>query len=234
MVRVGGLALRLEPRGRWTAHPLGRREPTSTSDLPRCGDGRAIQASRLTFEFASVTALPRDCWAAGVPPGPDGPACAATPEGLRAGRAFFALGLPYDIIIHERPARAAAGGEDDALHRLTIRRKTPLGNEELRAPVPGRPDLDGGYPTYRLPRVGEGAEALGPLLVECWGARWPDPVPPGRIQSPQICRAAFDTPRAGVRVRYRFPREVYDEADWQALDLRVREWIAARAASPFP
>ena len=98
----------------------------------------------------------------------------------------------------------------------------------------GRPDLDGGYPTYRLPRAGEGAEALGPLLVECWGARWPDPVPPGRIQSPRICRAAFDTPRAGVRVRYRFPREVYDEPDWQALDLRVREWIAARAASPFP
>ena len=44
----------------------------------------------------------------------------------------------------------------------------------------------------------------------------------------------FDAPNAGVRVTYRFRREVYDEPDWQALDLRVREWIAARAASPFP
>jgi hypothetical protein len=34
-----------------------------------------------------------------------------------------------------------------------------------------------------------------------------------------------------VRVRYSFPREVYDEPDWQALDLRVREWIAERAAA---
>jgi hypothetical protein len=42
--------------------------------------------------------------------------------------------------------------------------------------VPSRPDLDGGCPAYRLPRIREGAEALGPLLVECWGARWPDPI----------------------------------------------------------
>jgi hypothetical protein len=72
------------------------------------------------------------------------------------------------------------------------------------------------------------------VLVECEGVRWPDPIPPARIPSPQGCRVIFDAPRAGVRVTYRFPREVYDEPDWQALDLRVREWIKARSASPFP
>lgn len=234
LVRVGGLALRLEPRGRWTAQPVERREPVRESGLPRCGDGRATEAKMLYFDIASTARLPRDCWAVGVPPGPEGPACASTPEGLRAGRDFFALGLPGDLTIHNRPSPpAASDGEDDGLRRLTIRRRTPLGNEELRAPVPSRPD--GGYPTYRLPRIGEGAAALGPLLVQCWGARWPDPIPPGRIPSPpQPCEVTFDAPRAGVRVRYRFPREVYDEPDWQTLDLRVREWIAARAASPFP
>ena len=52
----------------------------------------------LHLRFASVSGLPERCWAAGVPPGPDGPACASTPEGLRAGRPFFALELPYDIM----------------------------------------------------------------------------------------------------------------------------------------
>ncbi len=234
LVRVGGLALRLEPRGRWTAHPVARREPVRASDLPRCGDGRATEAKMLYFEIASTTRLPPDCWAAGVPPGPEGPACASTPGGLRAGRDFFALGLPGDLAVFDPPARAAAGGGDDGLRRLTVRRRTPLGNDELRAPVPGRPDLDGGFPTYRLPRTGEGAEALGPLLVECRGERWPDPIPPARIAYAQQCQVTFDAPRAGVRVSYRFPREVYDEPDWQALDRRVREWIAARTASPFP
>lgn len=229
-VRVGGLALRLEPRGRWTAYPVGRREPVRAPDLPRCGDGRATQAKMVYYDIVSTARLPRDCWAAGVPPGPDGPRCASTPEGLRAGRDFFALGLPGDITIHDRPARATARGDDDWLSRLTIRRRTPLGNEELRAPVPSRPDLDGGYPKYRLPRIGEGADALGPLLVECWGARWPDPIPPARIAYAQQCQVTFDAPRAGGRVRYRFPREVYNEPDWQALYLRVRRWIEERAS----
>ena len=188
----------------------------------------------LYRDIASTTRLPRDCWAAGAPPGPDGPACASTPGGLRARRDFFGFGLPGDLTIHDRPARAAASGGDDGLRHLTIRRRMPLGNEELRAPVPSRPDLDSGYPKYRLPRIGEGDEALGPLLVECWGARWPDPIPPARIPHPQPCRVTFDAPRAGVRVRYSFRREVYDEPDWQALDLRVREWIAARTVAETP
>ncbi|WP_343896012.1 hypothetical protein [Craurococcus roseus] len=191
--------------------------------------------TRLYLYIQSISGLPTGCLRAGEPPGAGGPACADTPEGLRAGRGFFVLGLPYDVSIWERPAAAAVnGGEDDRLRRLTIRRQTPLGNEELRAPVPSRPDLDGGYPTYRLPRIGEGAGALGPLLVECDTGRWPDPPQPGRGPASHFCRVTFDAPRVGVRVRYRFPREIYDEPDWQALDLRVREWIAARAASPFP
>ena len=109
-------------------------------------------------------------------------------------------------------------GEDDRLRRLTIRRQTPLGNEELRAPVPSRPDLDGGYPTYRLSRIGEGAGTLGPLLVACDTTHCPDPIPQGRPRSFHFCGVTFDAPRAGVRVIYSFPREAYDEPDWQALE----------------
>jgi hypothetical protein len=29
-------------------------------------------------------------------------------------------------------------------------------------------------------------------------------------------------------------REIYEEPDWQALDLRVREWIAARTLAETP
>jgi hypothetical protein len=182
----------------------------------------------LDRDIASTTRLPRDCWAVGVPPGPDGPACASTPGSLRAGPDFFAFGLPGDLTIHDRPARAAASGGDDGLRHLTIRRRMPLGNEELRASVPSRPDLDDGYPKYRLPRTGEGDEALGPLLVECWGARWPDPIPPARIPHPQPCQVTFDAPRAGVRVTHRFPREVYDEPDWRRSTCACAKWIAAR------
>jgi hypothetical protein len=235
LFRIGGLALRLEPGVGWAADPVERRPPTWRSDLPRCGDGRAIGVTRLCLYIQSVSGLPPGCLPAGEPPGSGGPACADTPEGLRAGRGFFALGLPYDVSIRERPAPVAAtDGEDARLRGLTIRRWTPLGNEDLRAPVPSRPDLDGGPPTYRLPRTGEGAGALGPLLVECDTARWPDPVSPGRPRSLHFCAVLFDAPRAGVRVIYSFPREVNDEPDWQALDLRVRGWIAARTVPEAP
>ena len=228
LVRVGDLTLRLESGVLWAAHPVGRRDPFSSFYLPRCGDGRALWATMLYPDIASTTRLPRDCWAVGAPPGPDGPACASTPGSLRAGPDFFAFGLPGDLTIHDRPARAAASGGDDGLRHLTIRRRMPLGNEDLRAPEPSRPDLDGGYPKYRLPRIGEGDEALGPLLVECWGASWPDPIPPARIPHPQPCQVTFDAPRAGVRVTHRFPREVYDEPDWRRSTCACAKWIAAR------
>jgi hypothetical protein len=86
--------------------------------------------------------------------------------------------------------------------------------------------------TYRLLRLGESAEALGPLLVECDTARWPNPTPPERIQPPHTCQVSFHLARASVRVTYRFSREIFDEPDWQALDLRVRGWIAARTVTP--
>lgn len=236
LLRVGSLILRLGSNTLWSASPAERRPPSWLSDLPRCGDGRSIAVTRLYFYIQPVSGLPPGCLVAGAPPGRGGPACADTPEGLRYGRGFFALGLPYDVSIRERSASTAAttSDENDRLGHLTIRRRTPLGNEELRAPVPSRPDLDGGPPTYRLPRIGGAAEALGPLLVECNDARWSDPIAPGRPRSLHFCTATLNAPRAGVHVIYSFPREVYDEADWQALDLRVREWITARAASPFP
>jgi hypothetical protein len=225
----------------WRATPPSeRREPWPLRPDPRPGleGSGCLQGAHYMFRIGNImlrlgpgirwSADPMErrpaTWTSDLP----------TPEGLRAGRAFFALGLLSDITIDERSARAAAGGEDDWLRRLTIRRRTPLGNEEFRAPLPHRPDLDGGSPTYRLPRTGEGAEALGPLLVECRGVRWPDPIPPPRIPYAQTCHVTFDAPRAGVRVIYRFPREVYDEPDWQALDERVREWIAARTVTEAP
>ena len=167
LFRIGGLALRLGPDIQWTADPVGRRPPTRRSNLPRCGDGRALDVRVSYIRITTAIGLPQDCWAAGVPPGPDGPACTSTPEGPRVGRAFFALGLPYDITLYELRARAVPHGEDVRLRGLTNRARTALGNEEFRAPLPHRPDLDGGYPTYRLPRTGEGADALGPLLVAC-------------------------------------------------------------------
>jgi len=42
LFRIGGLALRLGPGIGWSADPAGRRPPSWKSDLPRCGDGRAI------------------------------------------------------------------------------------------------------------------------------------------------------------------------------------------------
>ena len=141
-----------------------------------------------------ITALPKACWAAGVPPGP-----AAPPEGLRAERRFFALGLPDDLTIHERPARAAADGEDGRLSRLTIRRPTPLGNEELRAPVPSRPDLDGRYPTYRLTRTARAPRRSGrccPVL----GRPLAGPDPAGAHPVAAALRGDFRrTPRGRAR-----------------------------------
>jgi hypothetical protein len=95
--RIGAPALRLGPGIRWNGNPAEPRPPTWVSDLPPCGDGRTIPVQWLYLDFGSFTGLPRGCWAAGIPPGPGGPACAATPEGLRAGRRYFALGLPSDI-----------------------------------------------------------------------------------------------------------------------------------------
>jgi hypothetical protein len=37
-----------------------------------------------------------------------------------------------------------------------------------------------------------------------------------------------------VRVTFRFQREIHDEPNWQALDLRVREWIAERTVTEAP
>jgi hypothetical protein len=37
-----------------------------------------------------------------------------------------------------------------------------------------------------------------------------------------------------VTYRYRFQREIHDKPDWQALDLRVLEWIAARTVTEAP
>lgn len=190
LFRVGGLVLRLGPGIRWSATPVERRPPTWMWDLPGCGEGRSIHVRQLELDLASVTGLPQDCWATGVAPGPDGPACASTPEGLRAGRRFFALGLPGDIGFVEQPATATPA-EDEARLRAykAIVRRTPLGNEEVRAPVPSRPGSDGGWPTYLLPRAGEGAEALGPLLVDCFTGRWPNPDGPGRVAASHVCAA---------------------------------------------
>jgi hypothetical protein len=229
LLRIGGLALRLGSGIRWSATPVERPPPTWMSDLPDCGDGRAIRVRWLELELASVTGLPRKCWVTGVPPGPDGPACASTPEGLSAGRRFFALGLPGNIAFYEQAELTTLSGEDARLRGKTIVRRTALGNEEFRAPLRNRPASSGGWPTYRLPRIGEGAEALGPLLVECFTGRWPNPDGPGRVAAPHVCAVSFHLSAADVRVTYRFQREIYDEPDWQALDLRVRKWTAARA-----
>ncbi|BDG71909.1 hypothetical protein [Roseomonas fluvialis] len=229
MLLIGGLALRLGPgRGFSSAAPVERRWPTWISDLPRCGDGRSIEVRWLYFNLASFTSLPRDCWAAGVPPGPDGPACAATPEGLRAGLQYFVRGLPTDITLTAQTASAASSSEEILSRGLTIARRTPLGHEALISPFPSGEPF--GRVIYRLPRLGEGAEALGPLLVECHTARSPNPTPPERIQSPHTCEVNFHLSHAGVAVNYRFPREIFDEPDWQALDLRVRHWIQERTA----
>jgi len=229
MLLIGGLALRLGPgRGFSSADPVERRWPTWMSDLPRCGDGRSIEVRTLYFNFGAFTALPRDCWAAGVPPGSVGPDCAATPEGLQAGWGYFVRGLPTDITLIAQTASAATSSEEILLRGLTIERRTPLGHEALISQL--QDGLPFGRVTYRLPRLGEGAEALGPLLVDCDSARWPNPTPPERIQSPHTCRVRFHLTHEGVRVIYRFPREIFDEPDWQALDLRVRRWIRERTA----
>jgi hypothetical protein len=229
--RIGGLALRLGLGIPWRAEPVEGRWPTWPWDLPRCGDGRSIEVRQLYHDLGSFTSLPRDCRAAGVPPGPDGPACAATPEGLRAGLGYFVFGLPSDVTLRAKAASAFVLSEDVRLHGLTIARRTPLGHEAFISQL--RNGEPFGRVTYRLPRLGEGAEALGPLLVECHTARWPNPTPPERIQSPHTCEVNFRLSHAGVAVNYRFPREIFDEPDWQALDLRVRRWIQERTA-PAP
>jgi hypothetical protein len=62
---------------------------------------------------------------------------------------------------------------------------------------PEPPGSDGGWPTYRLPRIGEGVEALGPLLVDCFTRHWPNPDGPGRVIASHVCSVSFHMPRGG-------------------------------------
>jgi hypothetical protein len=188
-----------------------------------------LRVAFLEFTFLATDALDRRCYRPGLPGDPR-PEC-DRPHDSRWWKAFVA-GLPLDLTLEEPGTRTPEGA--------------PIGLGRSIWSLPGRtlePRPAGGW-TVRdaaglargvvLPRLGGEEDTREPLIPACIlpgaaiGGGWRPPGPPEEeARLPRAwtrCQVSYRH-RGVLAVTYRFYREVFDEPDIPALDLRVRRLV---------
>lgn len=191
-----------------------------------CPSDRAFAADRLSIHLAESlnTQLDPRCFRGGLPPDPR-PEC-DRPDG-RGWHRTFVLGLPHLIEVLAPDPRHGPGDIRDGLHESALRRP----DLERRPTRRGSTLLvsRGGLVEHGtlLPRLGDPSDTAEPLFVDCsfvWER--PEPVPPPGAGGWTECRVLYRF-RGALDLSYRFYREVFDEPDVPALDLRVRDYVRA-------
>lgn len=188
-----------------------------------CPADRMFSAQKVTFYLAESISLQLDgrCHEAGLPPDPR-PEC-DRPEGTGWYRTFV-LGLPHLLQVEAADPRTL-GSMRSGLHAMALRepdlerRTTKRGNTLLLS--------RGGTVVHGtiLPRIGPPTDTSEPLFVSC-SFEWQPPMRPHRPgeRAWEECFVRYDF-EGTFTLSYRFLREVFDEPDVAALDLRVRNYV---------
>lgn len=189
-----------------------------------CPGDRAFSADSLSIHLAESlnTQLAPRCHRGGLPPDPR-PEC-DRPAGGGWYRTFV-LGLPHLIQIMAPASRFGPGDVRDGILDSATRqpdlerRPTRRGNTLLAS--------RGGLVVHGtlLPRLGESSDTAEPFFVDC-SFEWerPESVPPPGAGGWKECIVLYRF-RGVLDLSYRFYREVFDEPDIPALDLRVRRLV---------
>lgn len=135
-------------------------------------------------------------------------------------RAAFVHGWPWVVQLHRAHGplaehRQISGFFTNAIHRGPIRLEPRASGGQTVFDHDDRPV------GVLLPRSGDIAQIGAPIFVMCgWGFQW------GGAGGWTECRVRYR--HAGVLdVSYRFQREIFDEPDIPALDLRVQRLVQA-------
>jgi hypothetical protein len=231
-IRLGreGTRIRVDPfptsvTGPWSAYQAYRR--WKFDELGKglaCPGNRAFSAESLSIYLAEElpTQLDPRCFRGRLPPDPR-PEC-DRPAGTGWHRTFV-LGLPHLIQITAPDPRFGSGDIRNGSLRRTLlrpdleRRPTRRGNTLLVSR--GGAEVHGTL----LPRLGDPSDTAEPLFASC-SFQWerPEPVPPPRSGGWTECAVLYRF-RGVLDLSYRFYREVFDEPDVPALDLRVRDYV---------
>lgn len=198
-----------------------------------CPGDRSFRADSLNIYLAESISGQLDprCFRGGLPPDPR-PEC-DRPAGSGWYRTFV-LGLPHLIEIRAPDPRYGTGDIISGLHDHALRQPdlerlpTRRGNELLTS--------RGGQLVHGtvLARIGDPTDTSEPLFVSC-SFEWGRPERASRVPF-----ASGRWMECGVRYRfrgaldlsYRFYREIFDEPDIPALDLRVRDYVRAMLTPP--
>ena len=205
-----------------------RRLPAATRCALPAGSLAAPPLSSAYLEFASLATGQLDgrCYQPGLPGDPR-PECDRPRNG--AWWLTFVRGVPLDITLDATNRHSAFqsipdGEPIDGLLSRILRdpghrvEPGPRGGQVIR-------DSTGRFGGVILPRLGDAADTREPLFVSCLLSvrEWRPPTP-SALRAWTRCEVRYRH-RGLVDVAYRFYREVFDEPDIPALDLRVRGFV---------